>query len=202
MKLINRLGERYGRLLVTGRTVVGSTGLWVCMCDCGKTTLQPGGALGRGRVKSCGCWNNEKSNKHGMARTKVYIAWQSMLQRCENQKHRSYALYGGRGIKVVAEWHEFTQFYKDMGEPPSKRHSIDRIDCDGDYSKQNCRWATQKEQVGNQRRNIKITYLGKTMTATQWAEELAISRKTIYSRLDNGWSPEAALSTPVQQRSR
>lgn len=202
MKLVNRIGERYGRLLVTGRTVVGSSGFWVCKCDCGNTTLQPGGALGRGRVKSCGCWNNEKNNKHGMARTKVYIAWQSMLQRCENQKHRSYALYGGRGIKVVAEWHEFTQFYKDMGEPPSKRHSIDRIDCDGDYSKQNCRWATQKEQVGNQRRNIKITYLGKTMTATQWAEELAISRKTIYSRLDNGWSPEAALSTPVQQRSR
>ena len=201
MKLIDRVGERYGRLLVTGRTTIGSSGFWVCKCDCGNTTLQPGGALGRGKVKSCGCWNNEKRNTHGMSKTKVYVTWQSMIQRCENNKHRVFHLYGGRGISVSDEWHTFERFYEDMGEPPSKRHSLDRIDDNGNYCKENCRWATQKEQIRNTRRNIRIEYLGKSMTATEWAEELGISRKTIYSRLDTGWSPEAALSTPVQRRS-
>lgn len=202
MKLIDRMGQRYGRLEVVGRTTVGKTGVWVCKCDCGKTTLQPGGSLGNGRVISCGCWNEEKRHSHGMSLSKVYIAWQSMLQRCENPKHRAYRLYGGRRVTVSDAWHTFEQFYADMGEPPTKRHSIERIDVNKGYEASNCCWATQREQVNNTRRNILIELNGKSQTATDWANELGISRKTIYSRLDSGWSPIDALTQPLQRGAR
>lgn len=130
-----------------------------------------------------------------MSKSKLYSTWQSMMVRCYNQKGVSYPLYGGRGIKVCKRWHKFENFYKDMGNKPGPKYSIDRIDNSKGYNKKNCRWATQKEQCNNTRKNVTFNYNGKTQNMGEWASELGISKVTIHYRLKSGWSVEKALST-------
>lgn len=123
-----------------------------------------------------------------------YKIWNAMNQRCNNPKRPNYHLYGGRGIKVCSEWHDFYRFYKDMGPRPSKQHSIERIDNDGDYCPSNCKWATQDEQALNRRSNRYIEYQGKRLCVTQWAQTLGLPRKHIYDRLYRGLPIEIVLS--------
>ncbi len=113
------------------------------------------------------------------AGTKTYYAWRSMHARCRDTTNPH---YGGRGITVCPEWGDYDTFYRDMGECPS-RHSLDRIDNDAGYSPANCRWVTAREQLNNQRRNRRITYMGKTQTLSQWADELGIRLDTLSKRL-------------------
>lgn len=129
--------------------------------------------------------------KHGMSRTAVYKVYQAMIDRCSNENNKSYSEYGGRGIFVCEEWNSFENFYRDMGEPNGK--SLDRIDNNKGYSKENCRWATEKEQSNNTRSNRLLTHDGKTLNITQWSELLGIDRNTIKSRLRYGWSDSEAL---------
>lgn len=124
---------------------------WVCKCDCGKRTELTTHVLLGGKTTSCGCEHRWKT--HGRSDTVEYQTWRSMLKRCENPNHHKYPLYGGRGIRVCDRWHKFENFYADMGDRPSDKHSIDRYpDNDGDYELGNCRWATWSEQRRNQRR--------------------------------------------------
>lgn len=129
------------------------------------------------------------NERHGYVRTKVYRTWHGMKARCYNQNNQKYPDYGGRGIKVVKRWREkFENFLEDMGEPPSKNHSIDRINNNGNYCKSNCRWATIEQQANNKRNNRIITYNGKTQTLPRWARETGIDRRTIMKRIGYGWS--------------
>lgn len=123
----------------------------------------------------------------------VRSIWLKMIRRCLNSKDKAYKNYGGRGITVCKYWIEsFDIFFNDMGKRPSKKHTLDRINNDKGYSKQNCRWATWVEQQSNRRDNIKLSINGQTKTASQWANELGFKRVTIYWRIKAGW-PEADL---------
>ena len=122
-----------------------------------------------------------------------------MAKRCNNPKDKRYKNYGGRGIKVCDRWHKFENFYADMGDKPMGM-SIDRINNNGNYAPENCRWATPFEQANNTVKNRKIIFKGKTLTVAQWSRELGIKRTTLSGRLNNyGWSTEKALTTKLMK---
>lgn len=190
-KPTNIIGSTFGRLTVISRSMNTSGGkaTWECICACGNTKVVIGENMRMGRTKSCGCWNIEvasaSSRTHGKSRTLIYMIWTSMKQRCENPNNKDYKEYGGRGVKVCDEWHIFEKFLNDMGEKP-KGLSLDRKDVNGDYCKDNCRWATNDEQANNTRQNVNINYKDKTQTLSQWAKELNLNYGTINSRYRKG----------------
>lgn len=201
--------QRFGRLTVVehlGRTKEKSRNhYWACMCDCGKRVDVKGSNLRRGSTKSCGCFRKEKAKAagdrtktHGMCRTSTYNVWSSMIQRCRNQNAKDYPRYGAIGKDVCDRWLSFDNFLEDMGIRP-ERMSLDRIDNDKGYSKENCRWVSSKAQQRNKTNNRIISHNGKTMTLAEWAEETGINSRTLWSRLKNGWDESDAITTPVKQ---
>lgn len=128
-----------------------------------------------------------------------YAIWSNIRARCRNQNNPNYAKYGARGIRVCARWEaDFINFLEDMGRRPSADHSIDRIDNSGDYTPENCRWATRKEQCRNRRSSKFLVFRGEEKTAAEWSEICGVSQGTLYQRLKSGWSVEDALSKPVR----
>ncbi len=166
--------------------------LWLCKCECGNKRVFRANSLLRGLATHCGCSVKPKFIIHGYARKVVpirseYKSWAQMRSRCNNPKNDMYYLYGGRGIKICKRWDKFENFIKDMGDKPSKSHSLDRFpDKNGDYKPSNCRWATPKEQASNTRRNIYITYNGITKTVKDWSIEYKITENIIHYRLKVG----------------
>lgn len=136
----------------------------------------------------------KRVTKHGMSKTRVYDLWCGMITRCSNSKVDSYKYYGGKGIKVSKAWLIFSNFYKDMGEPPSQLHSIDRIDNSKGYSKKNCRWVTPIEQANNTSRSIIVDHNGETHPLYVWEKKTGISRKTLGERYRRGWRGEKLFS--------
>ena len=134
---------------------------------------------------------------HGMSYSSEYKSWQGSKNRCLNINHRQYPDYGARGITVCDRWLNFKNFLADMGLKPSPKHSLDRIDNDGDYCPENCRWATPKEQANNKRNNQIIKIEGKTLNIIQWEEKQGFNSGIIYSRLIDGWSEFDAVMTPI-----
>lgn len=197
---IDRTGKRYGKLVVLENIGSYSGRLhWFCQCDCGKRIAASSSNLATGNTQSCGCVLIEKRFKHGMSKTRVHGAWRQMLQRCENPKDPSYENYGGRGIKVDDRWKDFSVFYKDMGDKPYGA-TLDRINNDGPYSKENCKWSTWREQQSNKRNNRLLSAFGKTQILTMWAEEYGLPLSTLKNRLDrNGISLEEALVMPIHK---
>ena len=146
---------------------------------------------------------NEMYNRHGMTKTPEYDAWDGMKQRCFNPNHKRYSDWGGRGITVCDRWkNSFENFLADMGSKPTAKHSIDRIDNDGDYCPGNCRWATKAEQENNKRNNRLITIEDVTLTITQWEKKMGYGENVILMRLKRGWSEYRAVMTPVRQRKK
>lgn len=133
--------------------------------------------------------------QHGKRNTPEYRSWVHMKDRCYRLKDKSYHNYGGRGIAVCERWRKsFTAFYEDMGKRPTDKHSIDRIDNNGNYEPSNCRWATAQEQADNRRSGYRFTYGGKTLTIRQWSNESGIAYDTLRQRLLRyKWSIEKAL---------
>ena len=153
-------GKTFNRLTVISRAESSHKGTarWTCRCVCGNEIVTLGSSLRNGNTKSCGCLrvdvNDKRSTKHGHATngiTPTYHTWAGMKNRCSNKTHKDYKNYGGRGIVFCDEWNDFTNFLFDMGVKPNGK-SLDRINNEGDYCKNNCRWATPKEQANNKRK--------------------------------------------------
>ena len=147
------VGKKFDRWTVLerrGNTDHDCHSLWLCRCDCGTTRLVRGSHLTRGKSKSCGCLRIEVTRKHGMSRTLLYRVWASMLGRCLNPSAQGYNSYGGRGIRVCDRWRQsFMAFYMDVGDRPSSKHWLDRMEVNGNYEPGNVRWATRLEGAKN-----------------------------------------------------
>lgn len=133
---------------------------------------------------------------HGLSRIREYHVWGELKSRCLNKSHRVYSDYGGRGITVCERWNKFSAFMEDMGLRPTPRHTIERIDNDGPYSKENCRWATYKDQQRNKRSTRFVMLNGVSKSLAAWVDELGSNRNAVDSRLRRGWSEKDALTTP------
>lgn len=204
---LNLSGERFGNCVATVEAFPHPTRKarrWHCTCDCGTTFIACVSDLRCGGTKSCGCYHKmraaEAATKHNL-RGKwksgpkgLYSLWLGIRSRCNNPNSGNYQNYGGRGIYVSPLWDDPAAFIRDMGPKPTPQHTLDRIDNDGPYSPENCRWATRKEQNNNKRSNRWVEAFGKNQTVPQWAEESGIPAPTIRRRLYDGWSPERAVS--------
>lgn len=188
------IGKRFGRLVVKAHPAT----MWVvCVCDCGveKTFYKSNVILGKS--KSCGCLAMEttgnRARSHGMSKTKVYMVWSRMWARCTTPTVDRYPRYGGRGIKVCERWATFENFYEDMGDLPTPKHSIGRIDNDGNYEPGNCRWETPKEQAANTSTTRFLEFNGTRKSLAEWATETGIPHNLIYQRVAAGMQPDKVL---------
>lgn len=200
---VDLTGQRFSRLTVlrlAGRTKTNQT-TWECLCDCGTKKTVAGNNLGR-TTHSCGCLARENTAKrnfiHGMMRTPEHNAYRAMLGRCYNPCDQKFYCYGARGIRVCERWREsFLNFFADLGKKPSPKHSLGRVNNDGNYEPSNCRWETAEQQANNKQQLRRITFSGKTQTLNQWAREVGLKRELLAYRLNRGWPVERAL---YQQR--
>jgi len=181
----------------------GYTRMMRCQCECGEVRVISLHSIKRGDSKSCGCRQEElyisSMSKHGVdrrSRTTEYKSWLHMIERCENRNCKSFPNYGGRGITVCTRWRwSFHEFIRDMGPKP-KGYTIERIDVDGDYFPENCKWASKKEQSRN-RRNVHRVQVGeKILKIHEWSEISGVSSEKIYERIfTRGWEPIIAIFT-------
>lgn len=172
-----------------------------CVCVCGKQRTLLRSNLVTGNTKSCGCKTEEllvaARTKHGMRDSHVYRVWAAMVARCTNPHHTAYARYGGRGITVCPQWiASFATFLRDMKEPPTPQHQIDRRKNAGNYEPGNCRWVTRTINGRNTRRNVEITINGQTKCIAEWAEITGLCDETIRYRYRTGWPTERILEKP------
>lgn len=200
-------GKRFGRLVAIEGFKKNGEFYWKCKCDCGKQAEVLPQHLKRNLIRSCGCLRAETSSqinrKHGMKETRLYKAWLDMKARCYNSNDTNYKNYGGRGITVCDEWkNDFMNFYNwAIANGYRDDLTIDRINVDGNYEPNNCRWATYKEQANNTRANIILEYKGRKQTMAEWAEEIGMNYVTFQRRIKNyKWSVEKAIETPVKKK--
>ena len=210
------IGKRYNRLTVIeyshtsrSRSAIGNITtqvMFVCRCECGAKKTIDISRLKIGHTKSCGCLAKERNSlyntTHGessraVIRTPEYETWSGIKKRCYNQNCKDYKHYGAKGVTVCDRWiNSYSLFLQDMGRRPSPRHSIDRIDTRGNYSPDNCRWATISTQSSNRTNNVYIEYKNETKTLTEWAILLGIKPVSLRYRVKVlGWDIERALST-------
>jgi len=204
-------GQKFNKLTVINRepnTKSGQT-MWKCQCDCGNFVIVNGRDLKNGHTKSCGCLfkitsviNGQKVRKIpdiSISKTRLYNIWYGMKARCYNPKHIFYYDYGGRGITICNEWkNDVIVFYNwTIVNGYQDDLSIDRIDNDGNYEPDNCKWVSYKDQTNNTSRNHFETFNNKTQTMGQWATELEIDYSLLIHRLYAGWSVEKAFTEPI-----
>ena len=191
-------GDRFGKLVAMslherrGR----NKAYWSFQCDCGNVTVAAMSEVKYGKTQSCGCLRIEISGNinrsHSMSKSSEYHSWCSINGRCANLMDKAYPQYGGRGITVCERWRKFEAFYADMGPRPVGT-SIDRINNDGPYSPENCRWASRTQQARNTRRNINVTLDGKIVCLKEASQILGLPYGTVSARVRRGWTPERAL---------
>jgi hypothetical protein len=198
------VGRKFGRLTVLERAANRKNiHRYACICECGTRTEVAAADLRNGHTKSCGCWASEMTTKrntsHGQSRSPTYHLWGMMKQRCTNPKRKEWKNYGGRGITYDPSWEDFEVFLSDMGEAP-KGLSIDRIDVNGNYCKENCRWATDEQQANNTRRNRIYTVRGITGSIHQLVRhfEIPYAPSGILNKITRGWDVETALFSKVK----
>lgn len=196
-------GQRFGKLTVSHRADNRYSGqaFWACICDCGAATETNTARLISGRTKSCGCIGRNAAYRHGMHNTTEYRIWQQAKERCHNPRKASFQRYGARGVFMIDRWrNDFVEFYTDMGRRPSLNHSLDRIDNEGPYSPENCRWATNEVQYRNRRQTVWIEFQGETLCAKDWCRRYGLDEATFAARLKRKWPLEKALLTPVKKQ--
>lgn len=198
--MVDMTGMTIGDVVVLGRSehALGRPA-WRCQCPCGATFVATGVSLRQGQSKSCKTCAVERriaaTTKHGGVGSPEYVSYHGMRQRCEYQKNKRYARYGGRGIKVCERWVvSFANFLADMGSRPSPAHSIERLDVDKDYEPGNCVWATKEEQANNRSNNNRIEINGRIQNLTQWARESGVHRTVIYRRIQRGVTGAALIT--------
>lgn len=209
MKMIDMTGERFGRLLVVARAENrGTVAAWRCLCDCGQEVIRTGGGLRLGQSLSCGCLRREKlvarnvANGRGEKAHPLHEVWRSMIRRCYDRRHISFADYGAKGIGVCDRWRDsFQTFLRDMGDRPEGT-SIDRIDSAKWYEPGNCRWADHITQ-GNNRSNVKKFSLdGEFVSVAEACRRTGVQYQTAVGRMRRGWEAVAAVTTPARSLAR
>lgn len=196
-------GDRFGRwVLIKFTEKRTSHNYWLCKCECGTKRNVSIKSLMKGDSSSCGCFREENRTNlrktHGFTNTRTHNVWCQLRSRCGNEQSPKYKNYGGRGIKVCDRWkNSFENFLEDMGKCPSNKYSIDRIDNEKGYNKQNCRWATNTQQQRNTRKNFLIQFEEKTKPLSEWCEILNLPYARIYRRLKSGYSPEESFSKTI-----
>lgn len=207
---LNLVGQKFNRLTVLSEHTTRSK--WgavkhLCKCDCGKEVIVSGTNLKSGNTKSCGCYAIEKITERGhnnathrKSRNKIYKVYYTMIRRCYNPKCERYTIYGKKGIKVCYRWLEsFENFYKDMGDRPNDNYSLERINNEGDYCPENCRWATLEEQANNKRTNHIIEYKGLKYTMANFCKLTGMKYELLHSRIHYAkWDIEKTLNTPLK----
>jgi len=175
-------------------------------CYCGETFNTQIQKVKSGHTKSCGCYFSkklsERNKTHGFCRNRLFPTWRAMISRCENQSVPNYHRYGGRGIKVCERWQTFENFLADMNSSYESGLTLDRIDNDGNYCPENCRWATDSQQMNNTRANVLLEYCGEKYTMAQLSRKVGIERNVIKYRLQNGFSVQEALEKPIETKYR
>lgn len=196
-------GQKFGRLTVLEHIYVDKKpySRWVCQCECGNRVIRPRGDLVSGHSKSCGCLATEllinRNTKHGFYGEHLYNVWNTMRQRCNDPNKAHYDRYGGRGISICNEWNDYNTFREwAMSNGYKNNLTIDRIDVNGNYCPENCRWVTWQEQQNNRTSNRMITANGETHTIAEWSRISGIKSSTIQSRLSYGWDEELAVTLP------
>lgn len=210
-KIADISGQRFGKLLVLEphgirRYRAGRALYFRCRCDCGNEFLAQRSNLQRIKTPSCGCAVKVRATSGDHAvKHPLYKCWKSMIERTTNPNNKSFKDYGRRGIKVSDRWltgedgiSGFECFASDMGQKPSSKHSIERMNNDLGYNKDNCSWATKTAQNRNTRKNLHMTFRGKTAPVSVWCKELNLPYYTIIARLNTGWTDERALTTPIR----
>lgn len=199
------VGDVYGRLTIIGFIRKGAI-YFDTRCTCGVNKQIRAVDIIKGKTLSCGCLRRDmitQSNiTHGLTQSRQYRIWQGMKDRCTNKQNDRYIDYGGRGISYDPKWQNFKEFWGDMKDGYSDDLSLDRVDNNGNYCKENCRWVDSKTQSRNTRKNRNIEYGGDYMCLKDWAAKLNISYGTLTSRLNSGWTVEKALSTKVLKKGK
>jgi hypothetical protein len=194
-------GRRFGHLVAKkylGIRGKGNSRFWRCLCDCGNYSEVCSSNLKSGHTKSCGCKKGGKT--HGDILSPEYKSWSGMRNRCLNKNSERYRFYGARGIKICSRWNRYENFLEDMGRKPSSNCSIDRINNNGDYEPNNCRWATPKTQARNTRQTRILKFNGERKSLPEWAEEYGLNPPTLWNRLNLGWTISESLLEPIRGR--
>lgn len=211
-KAKNEVGNKFGKLTVISQNGIKST----CRCECGNEHTAFTHNLRKLNTTQCTqCYRlsiSKRKTTHGQSnyqnnkeqrQTKEYATWCAMKRRCFDEKDKRYMDYGGRGITVCEEWkNDFSKFFQDMGLAPDKKYQVDRINNELGYSKDNCKWVTQKENSNNKRNNIFLTIDDKTMTASQWSEFSGTKLATILSRKHKGYSDYDCVHKDIKKLSK
>lgn len=212
-KFENLTGMKFNRLTVIKRAedYISPSNrkrvMWFCKCDCGNITKVSASNLKSGGVKSCGCLVSEiikeMATTHGGTGTRLHRIYRSMRQRCYDKNSRNFHRYGGRGIEICNEWLGESGFehFREWANENGYRSdlTIDRINNDGNYEPNNCRWATYKQQGNNTSRNVHINANGETHTLKEWSEILNVRYDTLLNRRLKGWTDEQIITTPVSR---
>lgn len=218
MAIVDRTGERYGKLVVFEYAYTKKRkAYWKCRCDCGNEKIVSGSNLQSGNTKSCGCGEEENRKEHmakftvehrihGLSNTRLHHTWRHMIDRCSNRNNKDYSSYGGRGISICNEWlgeNGFQNFYEWAIEHGyDDTLSIDRINNDGDYEPNNCRWIDDAGQANNRRTNKILAIGGKSQTFAEWCKQCGIGYYKVRDRMDSGWTAEEALELKPRERSQ
>ncbi len=184
------LGKRFTMLTVIKQMPSKNNfSMWLCKCDCGNETIVSGNSLSKKNTQSCGCLSGVQ---HRMTNTPEYNSWQAMIERCRNKNTVRYDRYGGRGIIVCERWLEsFLNFYEDMGSKPSPKHSVGRINNDGNYEPSNCEWQTQDIQMKSMSRNVFLMYNGEKLIQSDFARKFGVRQHTVSKYIKNHSVEEA-----------
>lgn len=202
-RTIVKIGKKYHRLTVLD---VMET-ICLCQCECGEVCIAPNYAVGGLKKQSCGCarvdFIKSVNQTHQMSKTRPYRIWSGIKKRCTNPNYQHYHRYGGRGISYDKKWDTFEGFWEDMKDGYDKNLSIDRIDNEGNYCKENCRWTTQKEQANNSNWCTFVEIRGERKSVAEWCRKLGLNINTVYDRISHkNMTAFEAITIPIKSRKK